>query len=250
MRFSSDDKRRRPRIWRQRCTNFLILTSKRHKHTTWLRETPPPVLKGSYCYTWVSLPRCSSSLVLQPALADPQKHSEVHGLCLKYASTAGKICKKKKNPICQGASSTKTRACVALYFNAHIFRAHNYNFERLKYILRAQNRFGAPYMGVHVMPFAHRQNWPIGEFVEVHSDWLSSHQWNCGQYVIDRGLHSPAYSCGSMGRSMTLWNAAIQSFWSSSVSQAKRNFLSGVTMVTPYGQWLPCTFWGRPCSTV
>lgn len=63
-------------------------------------------------------------------------------------------------------------------------------------------------------------------------------------------VHPPAYSWGSIGRSMTLWNAAIQSFWSSSVSQANRNFLSGVTMVMPYGQWLPWTFWGRPTSTV
>lgn len=63
-------------------------------------------------------------------------------------------------------------------------------------------------------------------------------------------LHSPAYSWGSIGRSMTLWNAAIQSFWSSSVSHANRNFLSGVTMVIPYGQWLPWMLWGRPGRTV
>lgn len=87
----------------------LILTSK-HTHTTWLRETPMTrymsymheswwkarfffFFEGSYCILG-SLSRCSSSLVLRSALAAPQKRSEVHGLRLKYASTAGRIAKK------------------------------------------------------------------------------------------------------------------------------------------------------------
>lgn len=60
----------------------------------------------------------------------------------------------------------------------------------------------------------------------------------------------PAYSRGSIGRLITVWNAAIHSFWSSSVSHVNRNFLSGVTMVMPCCQWWPWTFWGRPGSTV
>lgn len=90
----------------------LILTSK-HTHTTWLRETPMTrymsymheswwkarvfffFFEGSYCILGsLSLSRCSSSLVLRSALAAPQKRSEVHGLRLKYASTAGRIAKK------------------------------------------------------------------------------------------------------------------------------------------------------------
>lgn len=164
----------------------LILTSK-HTHTTWLRETPMTDTwvtcmstggkQGFFLfwrlllYTWVSLSRCSSSLVLRLALAAPQKPSEVHGLCLKYASTAGRIAKT--------------------IFRPQVNKEENLN-----------------------------------------------------------ALDSPAYSWGSMGRSMTLCNAAIQSFWSSSVSQANRNFLSGVPMVIPNGQWWPWTLWGRPGSTV
>lgn len=60
----------------------------------------------------------------------------------------------------------------------------------------------------------------------------------------------PAYSWGSIGLLTTVCNAAIQSFWSSSVSQVNRNFLSGVTMVIPNCQWLPRMFGGRPASTV
>lgn len=48
---------------------------------------------------------------------------------------------------------------------------------------------------------------------------------------------APAYSCGLIGRLITRWKAAIQSLCSASVSQANRNFLSGVTMVMPWFQW-------------
>lgn len=61
---------------------------------------------------------------------------------------------------------------------------------------------------------------------------------------------TPAYSCGRMGRLMTLWKAEIQSRCSASVSQAKRNFLSGVTMVMPWFQRWPCVDGGRPARTV
>lgn len=60
----------------------------------------------------------------------------------------------------------------------------------------------------------------------------------------------PANSWGSIGRSMTVWNEAIQPVWSSSVSHAKRNLLSGVCMVIPNCQWGLWMLGGRPGSTV
>lgn len=89
-----------------------------------------------------------------------------------------------------------------------------------------------------------RENWKI-----THTRRRNKEKTRAKRRLSD-AHNLPAYSWGSIGRLITVWNAAIHSFWSSSVSHANRNFLSGVTMVMPCGQWWPWTFWGRPGSTV
>lgn len=78
--------------------------------------------------------------------------------------------------------------------------------------------------------------WPLNG---VRPDKVNIAEASCQRQGLCLKWASTAYSCGLIGRLMTLWKAAIQSRCSASVSQANKNFLSGVTMVMPWFQWWP-----------